>query len=316
MCVSVIIPSYNSGPLVAEAVASALAQSHAPAEVIVIDDGSTDNTPERMAAFGPPVRYLRQPNQGVAAARNAGLRVATGELIAFLDADDVWHPRKLELQVECLRRAPEVALLGTGTVDWPRERFPIDDFGEPRQPLRVCFDELVVRNHFVTSSVVVRKNALDRVGEFDRALHGPEDFDLWLRVAREAPVANLPLPLTGYRDVVGSLGKQAVTMQSCGRRILEKLGGGGVFRGRPWLRRKAHSYLDYSCAYLHGADGNPGPALRSMLRSLIQYPMPYRRRDVRMPLARARLLARLVRRWASGLEVTARLTLREGVVHP
>src|SRR6266849_6286184 len=104
---SVIIPTYDSGQLVVEAVASALAQSLAPAEVIVVDDGSTDDTRERLALFGPPVRYIHQKNQGVAAARNTGLHEATGELIAFLDADDVWHPLKLELQVSCLRSEAE-----------------------------------------------------------------------------------------------------------------------------------------------------------------------------------------------------------------
>ncbi|MFL5342203.1 MAG: glycosyltransferase family 2 protein [Gemmataceae bacterium] len=317
MRVSVIIPAYNSGLLVVEAVASALAQSHAPAEVIVIDDGSTDDTHARVTAFGPPVRYIRQRNQGVAAARNAGLGVASGEVIAFLDADDVWHPRKLELQVECLRRDLQIALLGTGTVDWPRERFPNDGLVRSGRPVRVRFEDLVVRNQFVTSSVVVRKDALRCVGEFDPLLQGPEDFDLWLRVARVRAVANLSLPLTGYRNVPGSLGKQAATMESCGRRILDKLEAGGAFRGRPWLRRKAWSYLDYSCAYLHGAAGNHAVALQSMLRSLITFPLAYRRRDVRMPFARMRLLIRLAQRWVKETtRAVAWQSPRKGLVQP
>src|SRR6185437_11144924 len=95
--VSVVIPTYNSGPLVTEAVESVLAQTLPAAEVLVVDDGSTDDTPERLAAYGERIRYLPQANQGVAAARNRGIREATGDLIAFLDADDVWHPRKLEI---------------------------------------------------------------------------------------------------------------------------------------------------------------------------------------------------------------------------
>jgi glycosyltransferase involved in cell wall biosynthesis len=299
MRVSVIIPTYNSGHLVVEAVASALAQSLAPAEVIVVDDGSTDDTRQRLAPFGPPLRYIHQVNQGVAAARNTGLHEATGELIAFLDADDVWHPLKLELQVTCLHSEAEPGLLGTGTVNWPDEQFSTIDRSSRLRAVRVPFDDLVVRNYFFNSSVVVRKEVLERVGEFDRLLQGPEDYDLWLRVAQVAVVANLPLRLTGYRDVAGSLGKQAVAMEACGQRILDKLATAGVFRERPWLRRKACSYLDFSCAYLHGAAGNPSTALRSLLRSLATYPLPFRRREVPIPLARLRLLVRTLLRRAA-----------------
>ena len=292
MRVSVIIPTYNSGHLVVDAIASALAQTRAPAEVVVVDDGSADDTRERLATFGPPVRYVYQENAGVAAARNRGLSKSHSELIAFLDADDVWHPRKLECQVRALDDNPDLGLVGTAAIDWPAESFPAMEH-LPAPPLtRVRWNDFVVRNPFVTSSVVVRRQILERVGEFDTALQGPEDFDLWLRVAREAEVANLPLPLTGYRDVAGSLGKQAVTMEAGTRRILEKLAAGGAFRGKPFLRRKAWSYLYFSCGYMHGAAGNPTRALRMMLKSFLTYPIPYRSHEVRVPLARVRLFAR------------------------
>jgi glycosyltransferase involved in cell wall biosynthesis len=298
MRVSVVSPTYNSAGLVVEAVRSALAQTHAPSEVLVVDDGSTDDTRERLAALGPPVRYFRQENQGVAAARNRGLREATGDLIAFLDADDVWHERKLEFQVRWLSAEPSLALLDTGTVDWPRVAFGPVNADAPERPVPIRFEDLVVRNTITTSSVVVRREILDQVGGFDTNLHGPEDFDLWLRVALVAGVANLPLPLTGYRDAAGSLGKQAASMEAGVRRILTKLEAAGALRGRPLLRRKAWSYLFYSCAYLRGAAGDQAGALRLMSRSLWQYPLPYRRSEVRMPLARPRLAVRSAMRWA------------------
>jgi acetyltransferase-like isoleucine patch superfamily enzyme/GT2 family glycosyltransferase len=292
MRVSVIIPTYNSADLVVEGLRSILAQSYSAAEVIIVDDGSTDDTRERVAALEPAVRYVRQTNQGVAAARNRGLLEATGDVVAFLDADDVWHKRKLELQLRCLQDEPGLGLLGTLTVDWPREPFPSVDGAGAVRARGIRFDELVVRNTIVTSSVVVRREVLNKVGEFDTALHGPEDFDLWLRVARVAGVANLPMALTGYRNVAGSLGKQAAGMESGGRLILSKLEADGALRGRPLLRRKAKSYLFFSCAYLHTVAGNQAGALRLMSRSLSTYPLPYRRAEVRMPLARARLLLR------------------------
>src|SRR4051812_1301977 len=97
--VSVIIPTYNSAALLAQAIASVLAQSVLPAEIIVVDDGSTDATEQLVQCHGSRVKYVRQRNQGVSAARNRGVASASGEFIAFLDADDVWHPRKLELQM-------------------------------------------------------------------------------------------------------------------------------------------------------------------------------------------------------------------------
>src|SRR5262245_22134264 len=213
MNVSVVIPTYNSGPLVVEAVRSVLAQSRPAAEIIVIDDGSTDDTRERLADFASQIRYIHQPNQGVAAARNHGVRAASCEWVAFLDADDVWHPRKLEYQLVALEARPDLVLLGTATLDWPVCSWPADALNGPRQPIQVEWKRLLVKNYFTTSSVMVRRSILEQAGPFDTTLQGPEDYDLWLRIAELGPVANLPLPLTGYRAVSGSLSRQAARME-------------------------------------------------------------------------------------------------------
>lgn len=291
--VSVVIPTYNSGPLVEEAIASALGQTLAPAEVIVVDDGSTDDTADRLGLFGPPVRVIRQRNAGASAARNRGLTEATGNFIAFLDADDVWHPDKLRRQLEVLDARPELGLLGALTVPWPGV-FPKDLPSGLVSEVRL--EDLIVRNRFVTSTVVMRRELADRVGHFDRSLHGPEDYDYWLRAATVAGVANLDVPLTGYRDVGGSLSKQAVRMEDGMRRILDKLDQAGVFNGRPRLRRKAWAYFHYSCAYMHGAAGHRREALRNAIRSVWRYPVPFPRVDVREPFGRIRLVASAMRK--------------------
>jgi glycosyltransferase involved in cell wall biosynthesis len=295
--VSVVIPTYNAAELVCETVRSALAQTAPPAEVIVIDDGSSDDTRQRLASFGKPVRYIYQENQGVSAARNRGIHESTGEFIAFLDADDVWHPRKLERQVAVLNAHPEFALVGTRVVDWPGENFPPDPENEAASPSIVPLEKLAVRNYLVTSSVMVRRAVLGQVGDFDRSLHGPEDYDLWLRVAQLAAVANLPLPLTGYRDVQGSISKQAVRMEAGMQAILGKLEAAGVFHRRPLLRRKAWSHFYYSTAYMHGVAGNRSAALRNSYRALTSFPFPYQRGEVKMRFARARLFVTSLRRW-------------------
>ena len=294
--VSVVIPAYNCGPWVAEAVASALAQTHPPAEILVVDDGSTDDTAAHLAAFGSAIRVLRQANGGAAAARNAGVAAAAGSFIAFLDADDVWHPRKLERQLPHLAARPDLGLLATGHYAWPGPH--ADASADAPALIPVPLDRLIVRNSIVTSTVVARADVLRAAGPFDAELHGPEDFDLWLRVAQRAKLAILPTPLSGYRTVVGSLSKNAVRMEEGMRRILGKLDAAGVFRGRPLFRRRAWAYFRYSCGYMHHAAGHRGRAVRHLALSVAGYPWPFPRADVRYAFGRPRLMlaAALARR--------------------
>jgi len=286
--ISVVIPSYDAAAFVGEAVRSVLAQTRPADEVIVVDDGSTDDTAARLDEFGPPVRVIRQANAGVSAARNRGVREATGGLIAFLDADDVWHPRKLELQMPTLLANPGLGLLGTRTFVWPGA---VPAFSEP--PVMACpvaLTDLVVRNAFTASSVVARAEVLRRAGEFDVRQQGTEDHDLWLRVAQLAAVANLPTPLTGYRvATAGSLSKDAERMEAGMRLILGKLAA-GVFAGKPWLRARAWGYFHYSSGYMYSQAGDWSAAAGHLARSLARHPLAYGRAEVRVPLGRLRLL--------------------------
>ena len=293
MRVSVVIPTYNSGPLVVEAVASVLSQTRSADEIIVVDDGSTDDTAERLAAFGPRVRYIWEENGGVSAARNRGVDEAAGDWIAFLDADDVWHPRKLEIQLGALARRPDLALLGTRLYDWPGTHPDIGAEGVADIE-DVRFESLIVRNCLVTSTVVARAATLRAAGPFDINLRGPEDHDLWLRVVQRAPVANLRVPLTGYRsNTPGSLSKNVDQMEAGMRAILEKLERNGVFRGRPLLRRKAWSNFRFSCGAMRYWAGESGAAVCNLVCSLIGYPLSMgpRIRFVRIKLLAMALIA-------------------------
>jgi glycosyltransferase involved in cell wall biosynthesis len=296
--ISVIIPTFNSAALVTAAVESCLAQTAPPAEILVIDDGSTDDTRQRLAPYAGRLRYLHQQNTGVAAARNLGLKQATGELIAFLDADDVWHPRKLERQIAAMTANHNVSLLGTSIFNWPIET--PSELHKPANVRPVAWRKLAVKNQFVTSSVILRRSVLAKVGDFDTTLQGPEDHDLWLRIAETgATVAILDEPLTGYRDTPNSLSQKADTMRAGMRQILRKLDQRQAWKNHRWLRRKAYGYCDYSCAYMAGAAGLPARALGDLARSMLWYPLPYDKSEVRFPLARLRMLpmnlARLLR---------------------
>jgi teichuronic acid biosynthesis glycosyltransferase TuaG len=190
--VSVVMPAYNAGRYLAESVESVRAQTFPDWELLVVDDGSADDTGEvarRFAGRDARVRCVRRPNGGQAAARNTGLREAKGELVAFLDADDLWLPEKLAAQIAVME-GTGVDLVYTDGYFFsedgeasPDERFHVLP-GEARgaEMFRTLFES----NRIGTLSVLVKRNALDAAGLFDedRAYQNSEDYDLWLRLAR------------------------------------------------------------------------------------------------------------------------------------
>lgn len=195
--VSVIIPAYNAAGYLDRAVQSVLAQTYPVTEILIVDDGSRDETFERAEAMPPPVRAIRKANGGPASARNLGAREATGEWLAFLDADDAWLPGKLERQMGLA--APDVGLvhcLYKATIHPP-------DF--------VTFDNLWERNCIATSTVVVRADVFGELGGFDedRELVGVEDYNLWLKVAAgKWSLRTLQENLVSYTPASGSLTQQ------------------------------------------------------------------------------------------------------------
>jgi glycosyltransferase involved in cell wall biosynthesis len=295
--VSVIIPAYNSARWIGEAVRSALGQVRRPHQVIVVDDGSTDDTVARLAPFDGRIVLERQQNRGVAAARNRGLALATGSFIAFLDADDAWHPRKLELQLNVFERSPSLGLLGTLTYDCVGPMPEVDD--ATTNP--VALEHLVVKNHLTTSSVMIRREVFERIGLFDTSLQGPEDHEYWIRAAEAASVGVLATPLTGYRVVPGSLSRRAGPMDAGVGRILAKLDERHFWRGKSrLLRRHAYGYAAYASAFLHGDEGNNGRALRKIMESLAWYPLPLSRTEAGAAFVRWKRLAVLMLRCLSG----------------
>jgi glycosyltransferase involved in cell wall biosynthesis len=290
--ISVVIPTYNTAPLVVEAIDSALAQTLPPLEIVVVDDGSTDDTEARLASYGGRITYVRQPNAGVSSARNRGLGLARGEFVAFLDADDAWHPRKLELQADRLRADPGLGMLGTRAYLLPLARGATVDVGDERAPLEeVSWERLAVKNYFCASSVTVRRSVLDRVGVFDTALNGNEDRDLWLRIAAVSRAANLPLDLCGSRPLASSLSRKAGPIQENMLRLLRKLDAADAWAGRRDLRRRSYAHTYYSCSYLHHAANNHAESFRTLALSVAWHPWPFRRDEVPTSWSRPRRFA-------------------------
>jgi glycosyltransferase involved in cell wall biosynthesis len=293
--ISVIIPTYNCAHWVGDAISSALRQALPPSQVIIVDDGSRDDTESAVAPFvSDVVQYVRQENAGVSAARNNAFARATGDFVAFLDADDVWHPTKLERQCRIMLRRPELAMLGTATFPWPGD-VPTLDGNADEQVQDILWEKLVVRNPFTTSSILARRAAISPDGSppFDRRLQGPEDYDLWLRIIRAGVGGVLSAPLTGYRASPGGLGNQVRTMQAGMRRILEKLDRSGAWadNGGGRLRRKSYAYFHYSCAVMNSMARNHGRVLFETARSLALFPSQFGADEVRTSWARPKLMA-------------------------
>ncbi len=190
--VSVIIPTYNRARFLKEALASVLAQTYRPLEIIVVDDGSTDETSKVVSRF--PVRYVRTPHRGVAAARNRGLSKARGALIAFLDSDDLWLPRKIEVQVSFFERQPEAVAVQTEEV-WLRGGKRVNPKKRHRKPSGHFFDRALELCLISPSAVMLRREVLEEIGGFDETFPVCEDYELWLRLLARYPVYLIPEPL-------------------------------------------------------------------------------------------------------------------------
>lgn len=194
MDISVIIPTHNRAPVLGHALASVLAQSEPPAEILVVDDGSTDATPSLLAGRFPQVRYLRQARGGVSRARNAGIAAARCEWLAFLDSDDRWLAHKLAVQRRALRAHPRLRVCHSDEI-WIRAGRRVNPMRKHAKHGGWIFRHCLPRCVISPSSVLLHRSVLQRVGGFDESLPACEDYDLWLRLSASYPVLYCDEPL-------------------------------------------------------------------------------------------------------------------------
>ena len=212
--VSVIIPSYNAASHIENCVKSALAQTYQAIEVIVVDDGSTDNTADVLRPYAQKVRYLKIKNSGPSIARNQGIQHAGGKYIAFLDSDDEWLPRKLERQIVFMEGHPDIRFSFSDCVLFGAQGASSESFFSQKEILRTIptvtdpqgsvlsrhiHQDLLYENFIVTSGVIVRKDCFDLVEMFDESLFNGQDFDLWFRLAVHYRAGYLPEVLVRKR---------------------------------------------------------------------------------------------------------------------
>lgn len=286
--ISVVIAVYNGVPYLEQSIRGALEQEVSPHEVIVIDDGSIDDTPEIIKRFGGRVLTRRIPNGGVANAMNIGIALATGDFVAFLDHDDVWFRHKLRLQTEVLSRYPDAGFvccnyavrhqgLGRRMVrHYSQFRYLKEpDFQKPY--LRDAVKALIIENFVGTSSaVLVRKSILDKVGKFNTGYQISGDYDYWLRCALEAPLIAVPEVLFYKRTHATNISANGIQMLLEHKAILKDV----YCRRREWVleHRLEHrlrletAKIDYRLGVLYAKTGEKGKAASFFMNGLCSYP--------------------------------------------
>jgi glycosyltransferase involved in cell wall biosynthesis len=276
--VSVIIPAYNAEAFIANTLRSVLDQTYRDLEVIVVDDGSTDGTLEVLGQFERQVRVHAQANGGVARARNAGVRLATGSWIAFLDADDEWLPHKIERQLACR----DVPMSFTDRYNFG----VIGDLPELQSkatPMRGgdVFVPLLRDGNFITlTSVMMRRELFEAMGGFYTGLNGTEDWDLWLRIAEKHPIGFVDEPLVRYRLHPGGISRNFARM--CRERTEVISRALALERGRAlgWrLRRQIWAETWRTNGWDAGRAGARLSALKDYARAAMAWPLyalPYK----------------------------------------
>ncbi|MDD4938655.1 MAG: glycosyltransferase [Candidatus Omnitrophica bacterium] len=266
--ISVIIPTYNRAQYIREAIDSVLEQSCKDWEIIVVDDGSTDNTRDILKAYAK-VRYIYQKNKGPGAARNLGVRNSRAEHIAFLDSDDLWLPEKLKKQREVLESRPELAFVCSQTC-------VIDDKGKllfywrREKDNKECFEGLREENFISTTTVLMRRECFESVGGFDEKLSNAQDYDLWLRLSKRYGFL--------YMDEIFCLVRKHATnntKNTDGRvrsyqRLLKKH---EIWSDMPFMRKRmrfARIYHEFASCY--AASKRYREAAKYYLKAALEYP--------------------------------------------
>jgi glycosyltransferase involved in cell wall biosynthesis len=268
MKISVVIPAYNAERFMPRCLGSVFAQTLKPEEVIVVDDGSTDDTAAVAAGLG--ARVISQPNGGIAASRNTGIRNASGEWLAFLDADDMWAPTKLERQAACIRPGTVLVYTGVRIFDdhGVRGQRPATDPIKARKMLRYC-------NPIAPSSVLVRREAVIQIGSFRDGLNACEDWGLWFRLLPLGHLEAVPDFLTDYYVYPNSLSTNPENMLQAANAIIDLTLTADLRGLDRWAWRRRILATQLCSAGLIARDNGLKNELRYMFQSLCAWPSPF-----------------------------------------
>jgi glycosyltransferase involved in cell wall biosynthesis len=272
--VTVVIPAFNAEAYLGDAIDSVLSQSESPLECLVVDDGSADGTPTVAAKFGDRVRYYRQDNLGVSAARNSGIQLARGDLIAFLDADDVWLEDKLQLQVAEFAADRELVFCYGGIAPVDRTLEPIDSPEAARPRAEAVFRTLTLRpgGFHLAMTGLVRRDVLTAIGGFDPRLSTAADADLALRLVDAGHVKHVPEALALYRQHESQMHHQLDAFEHDWRIVLDRAFNSPTLMRDQALRRRAEAEFDWTLGVGQWGAGRRTSALRQVFRALLRHP--------------------------------------------
>lgn len=243
--VSVIIPTYNRADLIQDSIDSVLWQTFEDYEIIIVDDGSTDNTREVLHPLIQEgvIRYVRQDNQGESAARNHGIKLARGDLVAFLDSDDLFLPEKLAKQISLLEENPALGMVHSDFVRFDHDTGVDLGYRSTAHLSGWVYPQMLLQWSVLiaTPTVMIPKEVLEHVGGFDERMHWAEDIDLWRRIARLYPIQSIPEALTRVRTHQDSLASDRSQSFTAFRDYLQKAMDedpdlGWSFRRRAWAK--------------------------------------------------------------------------------
>jgi len=297
--VSIIIPAYNYAHYLPFAIDSSLNQTYSPVEIIIIDDGSTDNTAEVVAGYGEKVRYIYQKNAGLSAARNTGIREAKFDYLVFLDADDELEPNMVESAMKRFAELPPdfaiVACLSK-YIDSKGNLIKQKDFyyylcGE------ISASDILLMTRFAPSSVVVKKSAFDACGCFDTSLRSSEDRDMWIRIAQKFKIYLSPEALVKIRKHSSNMSSNASRMKENMARVICKAWNSKIvpfYKFWTWLQILSIHRFQVSLIYL--GIGENTNAIRELSLSFLFWPFPFLKRQIgiKVPFIRLRSLGRAI----------------------
>lgn len=269
--ISVIIPTYNYGCFIADAIRSVVVQTHAPAEIIVVDDGSTDDTAAVVRQFSDNVKYIHQENDGVCAARNRGVAASTGDLIAFLDADDTWEPTNLEKQSARFAADESIGLVHCGMREFDNAtgktiRLYLDGGEEGVADNLLIWEGPAIAG---PGTVIVSRKAFDEVGGFDTKMKVGEDWDFCYRVARKFKVGFVAEPLVNYRSHDAAAHRNVHEMERGMSLFYEKAFADPTVAH---LRRRAYGNFHRVMAGSYFHTGDYGKFMSHLLKSIWMRP--------------------------------------------
>jgi len=273
--VSVVIPTYNYAQYIEEAIDSALVQTHKGCEIIVVDDGSTDDTKGVVSQYRSEIRYIYQKNQGLSAARNTGVRNSEGEYIAILDSDDLWLPSKIEKQIKLFEANSRLGLVYSDGLVFGEELAWNDlSFGGNMNFYRGrIFDKLLLGNFIPCPSVVIKRGCFDKVGLFDINLGACEDWDMSLRISSHYEVDYVEELLVKHRKHRGSMETKAEMMEENALKVLDKI---FLEKNVPSiLKRKAYSNAYLNSGGLYRNARKLGKSRSRFFKSLLLYPFSF-----------------------------------------